>query len=270
VVVRHALAGFVLAGIPLLLFVLWTRHADGLKALNVAGAGLTSANLARWNYGAFAQKASWPVWDTLCQRTIRDIIGHPLLMGFLVAAGMMARRFRWKLAICLGLFLVVPMVFTNLHFVHDYYPYSNGIFLIAAFGWAIVALLEAGGKRQYFGMAFLLLCLAASGRQYRSYSWRFSEDVAFGPLRPELLQAIQSYTRSSDVLIAFGTDWSSELPYDSERRALIWRDLASDLNSPPCKRLSPVWPVTTLEPWLPLVTPEANPTSSWKRSTDFT
>jgi hypothetical protein len=123
-------------------------------------------------------------------------------------------------------------VFTNLHFIHHYYPYANGIFLIATFGWAIVALLEDGGKRRYFGIALLLLCLAASVRHYRSYSWRFSEDVAFGPFRPELLQAIQSYTRSSDVLIAFGTDWSSELPYYSERRALMWKDENPDLNSP--------------------------------------
>lgn len=155
---------------------------------------------------------------------IRDIIGHTLLLVFLAAAFIMAQRFRWKLAICIALFLVVALVFTHLHFIHHYYPYANGIFLIATFGWAIVALLEDGGKRRYFGIAILLLCLAASVLHYRSYSWRFSEDVAFGPFRPELLQAIQSYTRSSDVLIAFGTDWSSELPYYSERRALMWKD----------------------------------------------
>jgi hypothetical protein len=159
VVARHTLAGFVLAGIPVLLLVLWTRHTDALKALNVAGAGLASGNLGWWNYGDFAQKASWPFWNTFCQRMIRDIIGHPLLLVFLAAAFIMARRFRWKLAICLGLFLVVPLVFTNLQFIHHYYPYANGIFLIATFGWAIVALLEDGGKRRYFGIALLLLCL---------------------------------------------------------------------------------------------------------------
>jgi hypothetical protein len=33
------------------------------------------------------------------------------------------------------LFLVAPLVFTNLHFVYHYYPYWNGIFLICAFRW---------------------------------------------------------------------------------------------------------------------------------------
>ena len=44
------------------------------------------------------------------------------------------------------LFLVSPLVFTNLHFVYDYYPYWNGIFLICAFRWAILALIAARSR----------------------------------------------------------------------------------------------------------------------------
>jgi hypothetical protein len=126
------------------------------------------------------------------------------------------RRWRETLA-CLGAWLLAPAVFTNLHFVHDYYANANGIFLLAAISFAIVGLLEDPATRVAGGVvAMVALGTAVCGHA-----------VLYGPRQAtnsaEVLQAaehIQAATAEDSVIVCLSHDWSSLVPYYARRRAL--------------------------------------------------
>src|SRR6185295_19702346 len=124
--------------------------------------------LGQWNFGTLAQRFSFELWSTLRYRTLPDVIGHGAVavaaLGLLIAAH---RRVAPALA-CVALFLSAPLIFTNLHVVHNYYAYANGIFLIAAIGSAIVGGLESGGWRKQCAVAVLACAIGASVWLYRS------------------------------------------------------------------------------------------------------
>ena len=63
-------------------------------------------------------------------------------------------------------FLSAFLIFTNLHLVHNYYAYSNGIFLIAAVSWVIVGLLERTRVRKFLGIVLFLICIFYSVNGY--------------------------------------------------------------------------------------------------------
>src|SRR5205807_9432933 len=122
--------------------------------------------------------------------------------------------------ICIFGFLSAFLIFTNLHVVHNYYAYSNGIFLIAAVSWTIVGLLEGARWRKVLGTALFLFCISNSIQGYygRLYNFQKNNSTAF----PSLAFAIKNVTEPGDVVLIFSKSWTSELPYYSERRALIW------------------------------------------------
>lgn len=64
----------VLVVIPLLAALLWTRHADAIKAANPMMEWLTSRNFEEWNFGRLDQRFELRTWDVLGGR-------FPLLVG---------------------------------------------------------------------------------------------------------------------------------------------------------------------------------------------
>jgi hypothetical protein len=128
-------------------------------------------------------------------------------------------------------FLSAFLIFTNLYVIHEYYACANGVFLIAAFSWCIVGLLEGSGRHRALGMAIFVICiLNSSGVYYKQlHGYQKSEGRAFAALA----SSIKEVTQPTDVIVIFKRDWSSELPYYSERRALMWPAwMAEDMDAP--------------------------------------
>ena len=133
------------------------------------------------------------------------------------------------MGILLLAYLAPFLVFTNLHIAHPYYQAANIVFATSIIGlvlWSTVLAAEAAG--------------AAPRRRAGDCPVR-----AVGGLRPgevaeghqeareptavsQIAEAIRTGTTAQGVVVAFGQDWSSELPYFSGRRAVMIPDWASD------------------------------------------
>jgi hypothetical protein len=222
-----------MVGLPLLAGAAWHAHADAVKAANPIAAGfLTSDALGTWSFGTAAQRLAPDTWRTAFARTLRDVLGTPWVVVVAALGVAVARRRAGLFVGALGLFVGPFLVFTNLHVVHDYYAYANGVFLVAAVAAAVLALLESGGGRRVAAVALLL---AAAGCEIRAYlrDVRPRQTRAVqSPRDSELGRLVRARTRPGDVLVVYGEDWSPVLPYYLERRAIMDRG-ARDPAAPP-------------------------------------
>lgn len=220
---RHLFRIGLLCLLPLGMALLWVTFSDTIKAENPLAAAYLTSNCphhSEWNYGTIEQKLSGFVWGIILGR-FPELIGLPplawLLLGMVLTVTLVHRR-RWRETLfCLGAFLIAPTLFTNLHFVHDYYANANGVFLLGAFAFALVGLLEDPRTRLAGTFFFLLTVLAAVGGHRQFYLPRQLKD------NREILEAaeyIRTVTPQDSVIICLGNDWSPLVSYYSQRRAL--------------------------------------------------
>lgn len=220
---RHSIRIGLLCLFPLSAALAWVTFSDIIKAENpLAAAYLTSGcpHNSAWNYGTMEQKLSAFVWGIILGR-FPELIGFPplawLLLGVVTAVTLIHRR-RWRETLfCLGAYLLGPAIFTNVHLVHDYYANANGVFLLAAFSFALVGLLE-DARTKVAGMVFFLLAVVTAVWGHREfYLPRQLND------NREILAAaekIQSIAPEDSVIICLGNDWSPLVSYYARRRAL--------------------------------------------------
>ena len=159
------MAGSILIGLA------WVWYTDRVKAENpFAATSLTSAALKTRNYETWAQRTSGDLWiGVVLHRTIPQIFGvGTAISGGSVAGGAAAaapqsRRHAILMITTLIGFLLPFVLFTNLHFIHDYYQNSNALFVLAA-------------------VAIGLACIADHGQPL--FALRACRKVRTMPLRP--------------------------------------------------------------------------------------
>lgn len=221
----------VLYGTPLLAVVAailatrwWVGFSDLEKARTVWGGALGSGNLAAWNFGSWSQKTGSALWaDVVFGRSARDLLGFAWLFPSVAVVALIAPRgIRFFALSVLLLYLAPFLIFTNLHIVHNYYQYANGIFLVVLFACALEGLGAIGGERlKVLGIVVsVMLMLVGFRRDFQPAIVGPLPDTATLPLAAH----VRSSTGSDDVLLAFGVDWSSELPYYATRRAMLVPD----------------------------------------------
>ncbi len=197
----------------------WVHHTDKVKMANAITSRLTSAGLKRWNFGTISQKIDVSAWFQYLQRTFVDLIG--IEAGFLIlVVGLIylwGHKLRGLFAGCVIFFLGVPMVFTNLHFVHNYYPYANGIFALVAIASILVVLKEKRGI--WISLAFFSVIVGFSvARFYENYFDRYMRVDRTMP--PSEATYINDNTFEEDIVLVFGIDWNSLIHYYSKRKGL--------------------------------------------------
>jgi hypothetical protein len=179
---------------------------------------LTSGALSDWNFGTLSQRLTGATWAEVLGRGDL-IVGHLALVavGFigLVFTGTRRRDFWWAL----GIFLIGPLLFTNLHLVHEYFAYANGIFLSAALGFCVVALLDRGGA--YRRVGFCIFAMAAMLSVFRYFHDYYPKQAHNRTELIEIAAAVRDRTSAGDVVMILECDWSSEIPYYCKRRAVM-------------------------------------------------
>jgi hypothetical protein len=225
---RGARSVSVYCGIPFLIAVWWVKYSDRLKQVHPFAYTITAANSAEWNFGTLHQKLSWDVWTVIIGRACM-VLGMPLpvwSLFFLCAVAVGVTRRRWKEACaCLAMFLLSPVVFTNLQFIHDYYMNANGVFLLGFFGFGVVALLEQQ-RTNMMGWALLGAILMTAIMGYVDI-FLPAQEQQNGEIR-DVADYVKAHTSEDSVIICIGFDWSSLVPYYCERRALMipdWKTL---------------------------------------------
>ena len=132
-----ALMAAALVLVPLGAAVLWTRHADAIKAASPTTAWLTSDALRDWNFGTLGQRFASDTWEVILDRLEGS---SSATRGSRFSSSqrsplVRSRQRRFWLGIVLAAVLP-PLVFTNLYYQHDYY--------LAAVSPAIAALIGLG------------------------------------------------------------------------------------------------------------------------------
>ena len=203
----------------------WVQYSDGLKASNLIGGLYTGKALTSWNFGTLTQRLSTTLVKVIAVRAPNEAVGSWIIVAITssIAVIKLSRR---QLAVYLTLLLlyIIPFyVFTNLHLVHHYYQYANSIFLVLALSYVAHALFLTNKIASY---ALIGLIVVSQMHGYWKY---FSQDLTLPNREQQTLLAdyLRADTQSTDAFIGFGLDWSSEVPYYAERRALLIPDAAS-------------------------------------------
>lgn len=205
---------------------LWVHYSDELKSGNLVGRLYTGAALKRWNFGTLAQRESAALMEVILRRAPNEAVGLWPVVGIatLIAAVMLPRPKLIVYCMLLGLYVAPFFIFTNLHLVHEYYQYANSIFLVLGMGYVAHALLPT---RPIIAYSFLALVVLSQMYGYWKY---FYQDLTLPNRQLQILLAdyLRKNTDQKDVIAGFGLDWSPEVPYYAERRALLIPDAANN------------------------------------------
>jgi hypothetical protein len=210
--------------IPVLSVAVWTAHADSLKDQSTYSHLLTSHMLRAWNFGTLRQRVELASYAHFAGigigHVVDNLTGNRSILFISCGIALAASGYTLRVIMtCLALYGSAIAIFFNLHFVHTYYAYSNGIFLVAAVGVAVGSLLNVGGRKSWIGVCFFSLAIGICIMQYFHGYYRLQR--ANAPGRPAAAAIVDRETKPSDILLIYGLDWSAELPYQAHRRAIM-------------------------------------------------
>ena len=197
----------------------WTKFADGVKSQNPIGIYQTSKALFTWNFGTVAQRFHPRTHIILVGAAHNHIGSISVAIVVLAVYIWLCRQWNWIAAACVALYVGTPLVFFNLHIVHEYYSYANAIFLLVATGVLIASVLKTPGPRAWIGVVLLVLEITACGFRYFTHYYPIQSRNA--PGRPAAAALVESTTKLQSVIVIVGLRWSPEFPYQSHRRAIM-------------------------------------------------
>ncbi len=210
--------------VPLMAVLIWVNFCDTVKMENPLTRKLTSEGLSNWAYGSLSQKLSPFVWSVILIKQWLLLFGVAAVLVPFVLLGTGWSAFKEKtvtapllwLLIALGGYFSAPVIFTNLHFHHDYYLFANGFFLIAAF------VLSMSHLRRKFSAKIIswVYCLTVVSSILVGFGYTGLRMSLTEPVEDALIVEIQQL-KIDGPIVYFGFDWSSKLPYELERRALM-------------------------------------------------
>jgi hypothetical protein len=176
--------------------------------------------MSQWNFGTLAQRLHPANYAVFVHRVAGQAGSLPLLLLLVLVYAITVRRWNVPALVSLALYILTPMIFFNLHFVHEYYPYSSAIFLLVGAGLLIADFLNCPGRLAWLGFAFYVALVAACLVRYHNGFYRTQRWNA--PGRSQAAAAIiDRTTNPDDVIVISGLALSSELPYQSHRRAIM-------------------------------------------------
>ena len=218
-VLQKAAWGLGAVALPCAVAYWWIQKANAIKALNPAADFLnpTSMNSYFLGYGAHF---SWEIWRHHFAIIFREIVAW----WSLALAGGLALVFgqRWwgGIALLVGLFFGVQMLFPILYAYHEYYYVANAFTLMMALGLALCGVLESRLPR-WAAWALVLAVTAGQVMIYFQIYYPMQRGRSNGG--SPITQALRVATEPDDVLVVAGNDWSSITPYFARRRALMIR-----------------------------------------------
>ena len=205
--------------------ILWTRHADSIKALNPISSHLISSSLESWNFGTVSQRLTnvlW--WDVILCRIASQTIGSGFFLLLIPLALLVCRgRDRLIIATLILLFLIPILIFSNLHIIHFYYQYANAFWLIFAISLSVTIL----SRTNLWYICPLIIAaiiffqlMEYRATYYRHTLWKTSPAM-------EVAKLIEKRTPPDSAILVVGEDWSPEIAFFAKRKALYipkWSD----------------------------------------------
>ncbi len=216
---RPALLTAIPVVLSLALGLLWVRHADAVKHSNPFTGFLSSAELAKWNWGTFGQRISPEFWREFWHNFSGFVLGEIPLAAGLVAFTLAGPSHRRAALWCIGSFLAGLLLFSNLFYHHDYYYCANAVFLLAGAGILLAgAWVNERIPRVTRGLLLVLFFVGQLFVYERGYASYHRREL---PSPPVIATAIRHTLPADDVILIYGWDWNATLPYYAGRRAVM-------------------------------------------------
>ena len=206
-------------GVALITTLRWIAFSDAIKQANPFAAFLTSENLRAWNYGTLAQRLDPAFWRRLHEYLTLGVLSH---LALLLLAGcwfLIKAPYRWAALLCAAGYLIGPLLFANLYAVHEYYHYPAAFFAATAAGVVLAGVMQSDRLGPNLKASLVVVFFVLQGANYA---------LGYGPaLRsrpsppPQLTEVIRQAVPPEGVLLVYGSDWNTILPYYSQRRAIL-------------------------------------------------
>jgi hypothetical protein len=207
--------------IPLATCYAWVVTSDLIKSANPFGLYLDSTALLQWNFGTLAQR--FTLGDTMIVSILTSLVNAfgkvgVSVMPLLIWLGLKNNRYRTVIVGAIGAYLSAFLIFTNLHVIHIYYQVSNAIFICVAIGVSIASIMDKGWHK---AAAVMLVCILISQAQFfRDFYWRHIRYDNVADPAVKTAQAARDTTKSNESLLFIGDNFSSVVPFYSERKSL--------------------------------------------------
>jgi hypothetical protein len=156
----------------------------------------------------------------ILSRALPDIFGNSVLIALTATGALLTGRRHLAFGLAAAAAFLIPfLVFTNLHIVHTYYQYANAIFALATVGLAIDHIARSGHRAI---AALVLVGLVVGQISYFDHAYlpTLNTDFRSNHIK-QIAELAKQNTGEQDGLIVLGQDWSSAVPYYSERKALV-------------------------------------------------
>lgn len=228
--------------VPIMFTTIWVQYADYLKNQNPLAIDLlTSKSTISWNFGTLDQKLSLETYKTISEFYLPVIIGNWLSKIYYIPIIVLvilffSNRINFLLSLLfLFLFLSGPLIFTNLYLVHDYYYYANSIFLLLFIG-NLFSILISIKKYHLNKIVFFIILPFLIFNQLKTYykiyyPLQLKNDTEILSLK----QIIKENIPFNSIILIYGHDWNSEIPYYIQRKAIMDRK-ALDLKDSSMKK----------------------------------
>lgn len=207
------------------IFLYWMALSDSIKSQGEISRFVTSGALSNWNYGGFEEFVSLEYWKAIGLRAFAMnsgiIVGAGLLFYSLREYGV---RGNALVISCILLFFLPMLIFKPLHRVHDYYQYSNLIYLAVAVGIVIGRQIRNPTATKSISITLIVALINVSVFLGIYSSYKFKDINSLNNTDIEISEYIKNNTSIDDEVLYFGKDWSSEIPYYSQRRAVMIPD----------------------------------------------
>ncbi len=197
----------------------WVRHTDAVKTPNPFSHFLRSTELTSWNWGTLEQRFSGAIWQEFWRNLSQSVIGEPALVVLLICVVVVAGWWRRWAAIGATAFVLGPLVFINLYYRHDYYYCANSLLLTFSAGLLLAGMWVSPLLPR--GVKVMLLVIFFSSQLltfYRGLGYNHRREL---PQPPEIASVIRQAVPPDGVVLIYGWDWNSLIPYYSERRAVL-------------------------------------------------
>jgi hypothetical protein len=200
------------SGLSIATGLLWTRHADTIKAAHPFTSWLTSKRLQQFNVGTISQRLSAATWQTIIGRSFLLIVGPIGLLGILRAFTSHHRSIRADVVALLGVSGAAIGVFTNLYVAHDYYQAAIAPALVipASIGLAGIAARKPRLTPHILSTYCLIALAILSPANIRQTV------VGAKDLR-RISASISAITPRESGVIVTGLGWTSEILYFADR-----------------------------------------------------
>ncbi len=197
--------------VPVAVALLWTAHADAIKAASPQTSWLTSTALTEWNLGTLAQRFDPEVWWTLLRRFGAQVLPFVWILPVLACAP--------RVVAPLAGILAAWLVLTNLYATHDYYAAAITPLAALALGLSWPGWWSRLAPRTRPWIVLLLVLSTLGGWRYVRSSLRADPGAAW-----RLGRIAAEHAQLDDWILVRGFDWDPTVLYAARRRGVLLRE----------------------------------------------